>query len=401
MKYKQAIYTWIMACILWLPLSAQTLTEARAVQLALERHPQMALGQAQIDQLRALRPSAYNVPMLELQAEAPAGDFYTFGFMQNLPFPGVWVRQRKVLGAQEQIAQADLAVNRNTLVLQTRSAFQLLLYWQNRVQLLARQDSILADFVRATEVRYRVGQTKYIEKINGEARYRAIQQQLAQSRASLNGAQLQLAILTGEAQLTSGGNLTRLPSPRLFSSADTIAYGALQANPLLDFYARQTELGKQVLRLDRARMLPGLAFGYLNQGPPDNPVRNNWRVGLFVPLWFWSHKSAISSAKLGVTIAEHRRQVEERRLGTQYAQATAAYQQATQALVYYDDVALRQSEELINVARKTYQLGETNYVLYLQSLEQAFAIQTGYLDALLNYNHAVLQILYLRGEILN
>jgi outer membrane protein TolC len=379
--------------------AAQPLTETRAVQLALERHPQMALSQAQIEQLRALRPAAYNLPMLELQTEAPAGDFYTVGFMQTIPFPGQWVQQRKVLGVQEKIAQADLAINRNTLVLQTRSTYQLLQYWLQRVALLGRQDSILADFVRATDVRYRVGQTKYIEKINGEARYRAVQQQLAQSQAGLQGAQKQLALLTGEGSAQPANALARLTPPKLEEAVDTAAYAQLQANPLLGFYTRQTELSKQALRLERTRTLPGLAFGYMNQGPPDNPVRNNWRLGLFIPVWFWSHKSALNSAKLGVNIAQHRKQVEERRLGTQYVQASAALKQATQALSYYDGIALQQSEELINVARKTYQLGETNYVLYLQSLEQAFAIQSGYLDAVLNYNQAVLQLLYLRGEI--
>lgn len=383
----------LIFCVLPMAI-AQKITEEEAVQLALEKHPQMALSKSAIEQIKTLRPSAFNLPMTELLTEAPAGNYYAFGITQTLPFPGQFVQQRKVLDVQEKIATADLNVNRNLLQYQTRLAYHVLQYWTARYALLLSQDSVLADFMRVSEIRYKVGQTKYIEKINGEAKYRAVKQQLAQAGANLMGARQQLSLLTGVVNPEPDISFVRLPEPNI---NDTSGYETVTQNPYLDFYRKQSDLSKQNLRLERTKTLPGLSLGYLNQGQPDNPVRNNFRFGVFIPLGFWSYKANLQAAKIGITISQHRLEVETRKLKSQYLGALTSYKQADAALKYFDGIALQQSKELIHVARKSYELGETNYILFLQSLEQAFGIQNNYVDAILNFNQSVLQLNYLQG----
>ncbi len=375
------------------------LTEAQAVALTLERHPQQALGQTEVARLQALRGTAWALPPIEVLTEAPAGDFYTIGFMQNLPLPTQLIRQRQNLGAQVAVAQAEAAVSRAALVLQARQAYHLLQYWQARTMLLQKQDSLLAGYARTTEVRYRLGQSKYLEKVSGEARARAARQLVLQAMLAQVAAFKQLALYTGSPDSFMVPMQQMLPATVSTAAGTGAPDVETSNNPLLLSFKQQVRLSESVLKLERSRIAPGISFGYLNQGPPNNPTNNNWRLGVFVPLWIWGPRSAMRSAKLGVTAAQQRQAIEEKKLSGQYLQAESALRQAAQAIQYYDATGLPQSRELIRAATQSYQLGETNYLVYLQSLEQAFGIEQRYIDEVLNHNLAVLQLLYLKGEL--
>ena len=54
------------------------------------------------------------------------------------------------------------------------------------------------------------------------------------------------------------------------------------------------------------------------------------------------------------------------------------------------------AEQLIGIASKTYRAGESGYLQYLQSLEQAIRIKLSYLENLNQYNQLAFEIEYLQ-----
>ena len=64
---------------------------------------------------------------------------------------------------------------------------------------------------------------------------------------------------------------------------------------------------------------------------------------------------------------------------------------------YYEESALSQSELILNNAQKAFKSGTIGYVEYVQAINQGVQIQSGWLEALKNYNQAIIHLEYLAG----
>jgi outer membrane protein TolC len=122
------------------------------------------------------------------------------------------------------------------------------------------------------------------------------------------------------------------------------------------------------------------------------------QYGLSLPIWAWSYKANISGAKKGVEIAQGQAQATVLQLNAEYTKAVAMYRNAAENLRYFDNVGLRESQEIIRDARTSYRLGSITYYQYLQNLELAFQIEMNYLFTLKDFNQAIVYLKYLRGE---
>ena len=70
----------------------------------------------------------------------------------------------------------------------------------------------------------------------------------------------------------------------------------------------------------------------------------------------------------------------------------AKYQEA---INYYNQYGKKLSEEIIKVGNRSYKQGEIVFFQYIQSLENATAIQVDYLDNVLQFNKTQLDLQYL------
>ena len=70
----------------------------------------------------------------------------------------------------------------------------------------------------------------------------------------------------------------------------------------------------------------------------------------------------------------------------------AKYQEA---INYYNQYGKKLSEEIIKVGNRSYKQGEIDFFQYIQSLENATAIQVDYLDNVLQFNKTQLDLQYL------
>ena len=59
---------------------------------------------------------------------------------------------------------------------------------------------------------------------------------------------------------------------------------------------------------------------------------------------------------------------------------------------YYEDFALKQANEIMNVALRSYQEGEIDFFNYIQSMETAISIKLSYLDKLYEYNNTIISL---------
>ena len=157
-------------------------------------------------------------------------------------------------------------------------------------------------------------------------------------------------------------------------------------------------LNEAALVLERKRRLPNIIVGYLNQGGPESPMLYRFRFGLSLPVWGWVASSRINAAKTDVEIAKSQIKLNNYELQGDYDKGYADLLQYTEAVDYYETIGLRQADEIVRAAGDGYRLGSIGYYDYLLNVQQAFKIRFGYLEALRNYNQAVITLNYLKGE---
>ena len=68
------------------------------------------------------------------------------------------------------------------------------------------------------------------------------------------------------------------------------------------------------------------------------------------------------------------------------------------SLSFYKTVGLSQADLMIGNAKKSYESGSIGYLEYFKSLEYGIQIKLDHLNALNNYNQAVVKLQYLLGE---
>jgi outer membrane protein, heavy metal efflux system len=399
MKHKIRIILTIFIGCLTTILFAQTtfISEKEATDLAVKNYPLIISSLKKIEQQKALVPSYLNLPNTEVLIQAPTGDQMRASVLQMMDFPTVYAAQKKALKTQVSMAEAEKETNVNLVKFSVKSSFNNLVYSVEREQILKRYDSILSDLIEVNEIRYKVGQIAILEKINGEAKYKLIQNQLLQAQTDRKNNQFQLALYLGKP-----GDSTYFPNirfakinvPVTINFEDTV----MEHNPILSLYKKQIDFSRSTLKAEQHRQLPGLMFGYFNQSNNTTPYYK-LNYGVTLPIAFWSYRAKVKSAKKGLEIAQNQSNLISNKLYSDFVQALSHYKQYSQSLSYFETIGVKQSKQIIESAQKSFRSGAISYYIYLQNIDQAFQIDLGYLDALKNYNQSVINLMYIKGEL--
>ncbi|OZI08866.1 CusA/CzcA family heavy metal efflux RND transporter [Siphonobacter sp. BAB-5385] len=373
------------------------LTLDQALNLTRQHNPQTRLADLRIEREQVLLPATLNIEPPRIYTQAPSGENYRLGFFQTIQFPTVYSNQRRAQKQLVKVNQAEKNVTFNELSYQVRSVFNDILYYERVIQNFEKQDSLLSNFVRVTDVRLNVGQISRIERLNAESQYRENQIYLKQSRARLRGSRIQLWILTGLAPDSTRkvrGDFKRLNYASTISASDT----SFSSNPRVAYFEENRRYNEKLLQVEKSRQLPGISLGYMNQGSRETPAVYRWEFGLTVPLWQWQYRSRQAGARKDIEIAQQQISLSGYELRGAYDKAASDYRTYRESLDYYETFALNQADEIVKAAQDSYRLGSIGYYNFLLNLQQAFQIRAEYLDVVRNYNNSIITIQYLKGE---
>jgi outer membrane protein TolC len=372
------------------------ITEQEATELAFKTHPQITLSNQQIAQQRALKKGSYSFNNPDLWVESPTSVQFAIGIQQIFEFPTVYASQAK-LGKQNVIlAEKELIVNQAQLKREVRLAYQNLQFSYFRLTQMRYQDSLYKALSVASDRRFNAGEAPFLEKVNAEARSREVHNNFAKAEFEFSNSQRQLLTLIGPINkpIVPATPLQKIPNPVLI---DTVTYDTT-VNPLLGYYRQSRVVAQRNLSLERSRLAPGVMLGYLNQGFQDSPYLYRFRFGITLPVWFWTYNSRIKAARIGTGISQSQYSIAEKTFKSNYQQAVNDYLQNKNSLAYYEESALKQADLIITTAHRSFEGGIIDFMTYMLSLNQAFEIRQGYYEAIRNYNLAVIQLNYLKGE---
>ena len=395
----------ILACCLS-EVDAQSLAEC--IETALANNIDVMVADMQVQRARRMEGSYFEMEPTELSLSqdptSGGSPDNALTLSQKIDFPTVYGSRRKLLKAETQVEEGKLRLTESELSRDVSVAYSKLLFWQHVEALLCGNDSVLSEFVRTADIRYKNGETNRLELMNAQQMRaeNSIKLREAQDEKTAATIQLQQLMNTTETVIATDDYLCVQPADDAYSFAATPQGQLLESEQALS----ESELG-----YIRQGMMPSFNVGLRHQlvisgiNPYDVDRsrfdKGNWmgfEVGVAFPLFYGSQKARKSAAKLNVDIARTRRELAERKSGSELLIAENAVKSARRSYDYYQTEGFPAAKEIRRLSRIEYGAGEITYVEHVQNLSMALAIEMDNARAIDALNQAVIKLNYIKGK---
>ncbi|MES2732447.1 MAG: CusA/CzcA family heavy metal efflux RND transporter [Bacteroidota bacterium] len=390
---------------------ARTFTLAKAIDEALKNNGSIQTATLEIEAQKNSRKTAVDLGKTAFSlTRGQINSIHTdnnFTLTQNFAFPGLYAHQSNLAQSMVKSSEQQLRIRQNQLTRDVKNAYVQLTYFLSQRKLLIRQDSIYTRFAKAAQLRYKTGESNFLETATAETQLMELKSALARTEGDIIIGQRQLqTLLNTTAQVSiADSNLTKWAFEAAIDSS------TLVQNPTLALLRQEMEVNKQASKVEKARLLPDFSLGYFNQslngtqlidGVETNYTSRNrftgFQVGIALPLWFRPQAARIATAKINEQIAAINFDHQQRQLEGELAILVQQWLKYRNSLAYYEKSALPQAELIVQHAQKSFRAGSIDYIEYVHGLTQAMSIQTNYLQNLHQHNQAIISIEFILGE---
>ena len=392
--------------------SSKTLSLEQAIDVALENNLTIKSAKLEVTYNKKLKKTSTDVGKTQLnwqhgQYNSIVKNDNYFDVSQTFAFPTVYIKNASVANATIKSSEYQQAISENELIAEVKTTYYKLVNAQSNFQLLLKLDSIFSDFSKAAELKYKTGESNLLEKTTAQTQAMEVKNKLRLTKSDVEIYKSQLKILLN---IDEPFVISNQEAAKKEITISLDSNSGFANNPALAYLEQEIVIQQQRKSLESAKLLPDLTIGYFNQsmigyqtiggteqyfGSGDR--FSGFQIGIAIPLWFQPYYSRIQASKVRGEIAESNYQQYEKTLGGEYQQAIQTYLKYKSALNYYEESALSQSELILTNAQKAFKSGTIGYVEYVQAIHQGIQIQSGWLEALKNYNQAIIHLEFLAG----
>ena len=407
------------SCLLPSALSAQNagnnqariITLQQAIEEALNNNLSIKSANYNVELQRALRRGTNNTEKMNFsltqgQINSIKWDNY-INITQRIENPLVYKKQGQLAEARIQSSQQLVAVREVELIKDVKDVYSELVYLQAKRSLLIAQDTLYNNLARASNVRYRTGESTLLEKTTSETQSLEIKNRIVQNDAEMSIARQQLQTLMNISEniLAADTQLVKREIEVLKNTA------AIAQSPVLQYLQKQMEVSRRETEVQQAKRLPDFFGGYFNQSfrgvmnvdgvdKTFNATRRfqGVQVGIAIPILPSEHKAKIAASKINERIAATDYQYQQTALQSALKTLSYEYNKHRSSLDYYEKSGLPQADLILSNAERAFRSGEIPYMQYLQSLTMALKIKYDYIDELNLYNRTITSIENILGK---
>ncbi|MEX2640987.1 MAG: CusA/CzcA family heavy metal efflux RND transporter, partial [Balneolales bacterium] len=156
--------------------STLTLSQEEAVEMVLERYPELDAAELEAKRQSVLAKTAFELPPTQISySEEEAGGasrgVQSFGVRQSLDFPLKYLRERQAGRAQTELAENRLELTRSELKQVVSKTWQEWRYRKEAVALYRELTETFGDFEKAANLRYELGEIDRLERLSAQSAY--------------------------------------------------------------------------------------------------------------------------------------------------------------------------------------------------------------------------------------
>ncbi|UKN01967.1 CusA/CzcA family heavy metal efflux RND transporter [Paracrocinitomix mangrovi] len=383
-------------------------TEEEVLQSALANSKQLQKFVLEVDQQNAYRKGSFNPDKTAVgvqygQMNSFEKDLY-FDVKQSFQFPTVYTSQWNLNKEEVKGSELHLSIAQNRLKWEVKKAWNSLQYDYAQQHFLSYKDSIFKEFYRVSKIKYEVEESSYLEMITAESEMMSVQNQLNIITSQLQMSIKQLHILISDTTNVEFANV-EFEKRSINNLTDT---SQIKNNPLLAYTQQQIEIMQAQVKVERSKMLPDIMVGYFNQSMIGSPTSSGStaafsdrfqgvQAGVTIPIFFGHYRSRIKATQIAREIEENQLEQYQLELMGQFQRQISQLAIYSQNLEFYENSGLTHAQLMIDQAQKSFEAGAITYVEYLNAIQHGLSIELSYLDALKNYNQAVIDLEYLLG----
>lgn len=382
---------WLLSTWAW---SQRTLTPDEAVEAALKNSHALKASSLVIKQNEQLIHSTRTIPNPELTFDSPTGVFYTLGVQQSFRLPTVYHQQAQLQQAYVGLAQKEQKITENELKFRVKWTYLNAQFGQSYLRQLQSQDSAYAQIAIAAKRSFEVGTIDKLALVFAETQAAELRNQVAMATQEVILQKNQLGVLMGNALAPE---VAVLPMDKMPLPIDTV--GDVGAAPLVEMAKQMEVVGQKVVGVEKSSRLPSFMVGYYNQGTPETRMGLRLRAGVSIPLWWKQYKSRIEAAQTAQEVAHERTESQKQLLSLDLQMAQNEAAKFRTSLMYYQSVALLQANTIIETARRFFENGQTDYINFLRTTNDAYTIKLRYIETQRNYFQSILTIQHLTGNL--
>lgn len=382
-------------------LSAQsdTLSAEQAVNTALENNLNLSAEKARSEKLRQMKKSAFDFDKTyfyynydENNVAENGLPLKIWGINQSFAFPTAYAAQKQVYQSELDLANSRLKLKKQAITRQTLQLYWELIFLKNKGRLWQEMSVRYKQIAEDTKKARELGQTAYLYELSAEARYKETNFEYRAVLREIEKKKSQLAIV-----MQSDSALVLPDTP-----VEALPYPSDSANQSAESVFRNRQAVKAAeLKREQQNYLPDISLEYFrgSNNAPDAKAYNGFEVGLSVPILFGAKKARVQAARTEADIQSMRNHYMKQQISAEYKALTADLDSKKNRLDYYSSEGMQLSEQMIRQAEKSYREGEISYTDYSRLLNEAYNIRLSYLDAVYEYNRAVLDLQYYTPEI--
>lgn len=402
---KKYIISCVIAVLSALIVPARKVTLEECMAMATDGNPALRSEQLNVEKNRILMGTAFDAPNtgIELSQDATDGGGMENGlkFSQEFDFPSVYVARRKALQSDYLVARSQMDVRRAEICRDVMTAYYGVLYVKRRIELLQELEGSYSRFEKTALERWEAGEASKLEYVNAGRLRSKVEMDLRDAFSELAAGRAALMAAIGTDEPVEPVE-TELPVLQLNEDGGGFVAGQTLAGRLLESELKRSE---RYVGLARQEFLPGLFVAATSQLVIKgfNPYHverprfdkgdfMGFQVGITVPLFFGAKRARLLAAKRDVEIARSRMDDANRRMSLEYAETMNEYTTALQNLKYYETDGLAQAGEIARLAQISYELGEIDYLEYMQNVETAITLEMEYIAAIDRLNKAVITL---------
>lgn len=379
------------------------------IDLAMEQNATLRTSQKQVERTQALQGTAWSLDKTELSLSqdptAGGSPDNAVAVTQRIDFPTVYLAKSRQLKAETQAQRSQLDVVRKEVEADVAEAYCLLVFREQCLRNLHRQDSILTHYHAVVSRRMEVGETGRRELLNAERLQRESQLDIAQAKSEVETARRQLMLLLGTEEPIAPADET------LTAVGFDLPAFNYQQSPEGRLASDRLEAAERQVSVEKGGYAPTLSLSLRNQMVISawNPYHQDrsrfdggnfmgFEVGVGIPLFYGATKARVKAAKAEREQLQLQAREEARRRETQYHALLAQCQAARQRMEYYTKEGRQWNDEMVRLATAEYEQGEIGYVEYVGILRDAMAARQQCAAAINDYNQGVIGLQRLCGK---
>ena len=327
---------------------------------------------------------------------------------QDIPNPG-FIRAKKNLSDQRiRYSEIGMAMTRQELNYLVRQSWYKVIQLRELNDVLQQEDSLLAQFVKTANLKYKTGESNLLEKTSDENKRQALLQEINLNNVGIS---TEMSVIQLLVNLTSPFDLQRDPikALELINLKDSIL---LKNNPAWQQTLQAISIAEAEQRLKKAEKMPDFSLGYFVQsiaGIQDIngqqreynniPRFQGFQIGINVPIFSGrAYKSSIQASNYNREMRKTESEYYFQQIESQLSQLSKKYVFYKDHLEYFTLKAIPNAESILKNSTRAYQSGDIGYIEYMYAIQTNLDTRKSYLQALNDLNQTVISIQYLTNQ---